>query len=289
LHVPIHPESLFDVQVKRLHMYKRQMLSAMHLIALYQRIKADPKINIVPRTFIFAAKAAPAYHMAKRVIKLINSIGSVVNHDPVVAGRLKCIFLPDYNVSLAEKIIPAADLSEQISTAGKEASGTGNMKLALNGALTVGTWDGANIEIAQNVGEENIFIFGHREEELAKLSREGYNPWNFYDSDPELRKVLEAIRINAFDPSQPDLYMDIFNEFTQHGDPFFYMADFRPYIEVQQKIDALFRQPTAWAEKAILNVARMGWFSSDRTIREYAEKIWNIEPICIPPQKSIEE
>ncbi|MEI7851986.1 MAG: glycogen/starch/alpha-glucan phosphorylase, partial [Kiritimatiellales bacterium] len=237
LHVPIHPESLFDVQVKRLHMYKRQMLSAMHLIALYQRIKANPKADIVPRTFIFAAKAAPAYHMAKRVIKLINSIGAVVNHDPVVAGRLKAVFLPDYNVSLAEKIIPAADLSEQISTAGMEASGTGNMKLALNGALTVGTWDGANIEIAQNVGEENIFIFGHRVEELQKLSHEGYNPWSFYDSDPELQKVLEAIRINSFDPTQPDLYMDIFNDFTRHGDPFFYMADFRPYIEVQQKIE----------------------------------------------------
>jgi starch phosphorylase len=282
LHVPIHPESLFDVQVKRLHMYKRQMLSAMHLIALYQRIKANPKIDIVPRTFIFAAKAAPAYHIAKRVIKLINSIGAVVNHDPVVAGRLKAIFLPDYNVSLAEKIIPAADLSEQISTAGKEASGTGNMKLSLNGALTVGTWDGANIEIAQHVGEENIFIFGHREEELEKLSRDGYNPWSFCDSDPELQKVLEAIRVNAFDPTQPDLYLDIFNDFTRHGDPFFYMADFRPYIEVQQKIDALFRQPDLWAGKAILNVARMGWFSSDRTIHEYAEKIWNIQPVCIP-------
>ncbi len=288
LHVPIHPDSLFDVQVKRLHMYKRQMLSAMHLIALYQRIKANPKIDIVPRTFIFAAKAAPAYHIAKRVIKLINSIGAIVNHDPVVAGRLKAIFLPDYNVSLAEKIIPAADLSEQISTAGKEASGTGNMKLSLNGALTVGTWDGANIEIAQHVGEENIFIFGHREEELEKLSRDGYNPWSFYDSDPELQKVLEAIRCNAFDPTQPDLYMDIFNDFTRHGDPFFYMADFRPYIEVQQKIDALFRQPNLWAEKAILNVSRMGWFSSDRTIHEYAEKIWNITPIRIAAPAMVE-
>lgn len=288
LHIPIHPESLFDVQVKRLHMYKRQMLSAMHMIALYQRIKANPKIDIVPRTFIFAAKAAPAYHMAKRVIKLINSIGSVINHDPVVAGRLKCVFLPDYNVSLAEKIIPAADLSEQISTAGKEASGTGNMKLSLNGALTVGTWDGANIEITQNVGNENIFIFGNREEELAKMTREGYNPWSFYDSDPELRNVLEAIRINAFDPTQPDLYCDIFDDFTRHGDPFFYMADFRSYIDIQKQIDDLFRHPEAWAEKAILNVARMGWFSSDRTIREYAEKIWNIKPVCIPTPTPIE-
>ncbi|MFA5689740.1 MAG: glycogen/starch/alpha-glucan phosphorylase [Kiritimatiellales bacterium] len=282
LHVPIHPGSLFDVQVKRLHMYKRQLLSAMHLIALYQRIKADPKTDIVPRTFIFAAKAAPAYHLAKRVIKLINSVGTVINHDPAVAGRLKCVFLPDYNVSLAEKIIPAADLSEQISTAGKEASGTGNMKLALNGALTVGTWDGANIEIAQNVGEDNIFIFGHREDDLGKLAQEGYNPWTYYDNDEELRNVLEAIRINAFDPSKPDLYIDIFNDLMRNGDPFFYMADFRPYVEIQEKISALFRRPEQWAEKAILNVARMGWFSSDRTIHEYATKIWNIKPVSIP-------
>lgn len=280
--VPIHPDSLFDVQIKRLHMYKRQMLSAMHLITLYQRLKADPKMDIVPRTFLFAAKAAPGYHLAKRVIKLINAVGTAVNHDPIVAGRLKAIFLPDYNVSLAEKIIPAADLSEQISTAGKEASGTGNMKLALNGALTIGTWDGANIEIAQHVGEENIFIFGHREEELHKLSQEGYNPWSFYDSDAELQQALEAIRVNAFDPSQPDLYMDIFNDFTRHGDPFFYLADYRPYLEAQAKVEKLFKQPAAWAEKAILNVARMGWFSSDRTIREYAEKVWNAEPVCIP-------
>jgi len=282
LNVPIHPESLFDVQVKRLHMYKRQLLCTMHLITLYQRIKANPKIDIVPRTFIFAAKAAPGYHLAKRLIKLINSIAEVVNNDPTVAGRIKVVFLPDYNVSLAEKIIPAADLSEQISTAGKEASGTGNMKLSLNGALTIGTWDGANIEIAQHVGEENIFIFGHREEELTKLTKEGYNPWEFYDSDPELQKVLEAIRVNAFDPTQPAIFMDIFDDLTRHGDPFFYMADYRPYLEAQEKVEALFRQPAAWAEKAILNVARMGWFSSDRTIGEYAEKIWGIEPICIP-------
>ena len=285
LHIPIHPESLFDVQVKRLHMYKRQLLSTMYLITLYQRIKADPKIDVVPRTFVFAAKAAPGYHLAKRLIKLINSVGQSVNHDPDVAGRLKVVFLPDYNVSLAEKIIPAADLSEQISTAGKEASGTGNMKLALNGALTIGTWDGANIEIAQHVGEDNIFIFGHREEELHKLEQDGYNPWTYYDNDPELQNVLEAIRVNAFDPTQPALFMDIFDDLTRHGDPFFYMADYRKYVEAQEKVEALFRDKEAWAEKAILNVARMGWFSSDRTIGEYAEKIWGIEPICIPNPK----
>ncbi|MBI9021332.1 MAG: glycogen/starch/alpha-glucan family phosphorylase, partial [Verrucomicrobia bacterium] len=281
LQISVHPDSLFDVQVKRLHMYKRQLLSVMHLITLYQRIKANPKMNVLPRTFIFAAKAAPGYHMAKRLIKLINSIAHIVNQDPAVAGRIKVVFLPDYNVSLAEKIIPAADLSEQISTAGKEASGTGNMKLSLNGALTIGTWDGANIEIAQHVGEDNIFIFGHRENELEALTKAGYNPWEFYDKDPELQKVLEAIRSNAFDPSQSALFMDIFDELTRHGDTFFYMADYRPYMEAQEKVEALFRQPDVWAEKAILNVARMGWFSSDRTIGEYADKIWGIKPICI--------
>jgi starch phosphorylase len=286
LHVPVHADSLFDVQVKRLHMYKRQLLSAMYLITLYQRIKANPKTEIVPRTFVFAAKAAPGYHLAKRLIKLINSVAAVVNHDPAVAGRLKVVFLPDYNVSLAEKIIPAADLSEQISTAGKEASGTGNMKLSLNGALTIGTWDGANIEIAQHVGEENIFIFGHREEELHKLAQDGYNPWTYYDKDIELQNVLEAIRVNAFDPTQPALFMDLFDDLTRHGDPFFYMADYRLYVEEQAKVEELFRQPDAWAEKAILNVARMGWFSSDRTIGEYAEKIWKIKPLSIPdPQE----
>ena len=287
LDIPVHPESLFDVQVKRLHMYKRQLLSTMYLITLYQRIKADPKTDIVPRTFIFAAKAAPGYHLAKRLIKLINSVASVVNHDPAVAGRLKVVFLPDYNVSLAEKIIPAADLSEQISTAGKEASGTGNMKLSLNGALTIGTWDGANIEIAQHVGEDNIFIFGHREEELTKLEQDGYNPWTYYDNDPELQKVLEAIRVNSFDPTQPALFMDLFDDLTRHGDPFFYMADYRLYVEAQEKVEALFRDQDAWAEKAILNVARMGWFSSDRTIGEYAEKIWGIEPLCIPDPEEL--
>ncbi len=287
LHLNVHADSLFDVQVKRLHMYKRQLLSTMYLITLYQRIKANPKTDIVPRTFVFAAKAAPGYHLAKRLIKLINTVGEVVNHDPAVAGRLKVVFLPDYNVSLAEKIIPAADLSEQISTAGKEASGTGNMKLALNGALTIGTWDGANIEIAEHVGEDNIFIFGHREEELHKLAQDGYNPWTYYDNDPELQQVLEAIRINSFDPTQPALFMDLFDDLTRHGDPFFYMADYRQYVEAQEKVETLFRDKEAWAEKAILNVARMGWFSSDRTISEYAEKIWGIEPLCIPDPEEL--
>jgi len=293
LHILIRPESLFDVQVKRLHMYKRQLLNVLHLITLYQRIKTHPKLKMVPRSFIFAAKAAPGYHLAKCLIKLIHSIARVVNEDPVVADRIKVVFMPDYNVSLAEQIIPAADLSEQISMAGKEASGTGNMKLALNGALTIGTWDGANIEMAQHIGEENIFIFGHREEELSKLAQKGYNPWAFYDRDPELKNVLEVIRVNAFDPDQPALFIDLFDDLTRQGDPFFYLADYRLYLDAQEKVAELFRQPEAWAEKAIFNVARMGWFSSDRTIREYAKKVWDIEPLGIsdplnPPPNDFE-
>jgi starch phosphorylase len=273
----VSPDSIFDVQIKRLHMYKRQLLKAMHIIYLYQKIKENPKIKMQPRTFIFAAKAAPAYMIAKSVIKLINSMADVINNDVDVAGRLKVIFLPDYNVSLAEKIIPAADISEQISTAGLEASGTGNMKLSLNGALTVGTWDGANIEIAQHVGEDNIFIFGHRTEELEELRRKGYNPWSYMDKSTELQNVLEAIRDNIFDPTHPDLFKDIYNDVTEHGDFYFYLADFEPYIECQNQVDALYAKPSKWAEKAILNVARMGWFSSDRSIQDYCDQIWHLE------------
>jgi len=273
----VSPDSIFDVQIKRLHMYKRQLLKAMHIIHLYQKIKANPKVHVQPRTFIFAAKAAPAYQIAKSVIKLINSMAEVINHDIDVAGRLKVIFLPDYNVSLAEKIIPAADISEQISTAGLEASGTGNMKLSLNGALTVGTWDGANIEIAQHVGEDNIFIFGHRTEDLEKLRRKGYNPWSYMDKSADLQNVLEAIRDNAFDPSQPDLFKDIYNDITEHGDFYFYLADYEPYIKCNEDVDKLYAKPAKWAEKAILNVARMGWFSSDRSIQDYCDDIWHLE------------
>jgi starch phosphorylase len=282
----VSPNSIFDVQIKRLHMYKRQLLDAMHIILLYQKIKENPKIKIQPRTFIFAAKAAPAYLIAKSVIKLINSMAKVINNDVDVAGRLKVVFLPDYNVSLAEKIIPAADVSEQISTAGLEASGTGNMKLSLNGALTVGTWDGANIEIAQHVGEDNIFIFGHRTEDLAELRRKGYNPRTYMDKSEDLRNVLEAIRNNAFDPSQPDLFKDIYNDLTEHGDFYFYLADFQPYVECQEKVGKLYAKESAWAEKAILNVARMGWFSSDRSIQDYCDDIWHLERSAIVTQES---
>jgi starch phosphorylase len=273
----VSPNSIFDVQIKRLHMYKRQLLNAMHIIYLYQKIKANPKIKMQPRTFIFAAKAAPAYHVAKSVIKLINSMAEAINNDVDVAGRIKVVFLPDYNVSLAEKIIPAADISEQISTAGLEASGTGNMKLSLNGALTVGTWDGANIEIAQHVGEDNIFIFGHRTEELAELRRKGYNPWSHLDGSEEIQLVLEAIRDNIFDPAHPNLFKDLYNDLTEHGDHYFYLADFKPYIECQENVSVLYAKESAWAEKAILNVARMGWFSSDRSIQDYCDEIWHLE------------
>jgi starch phosphorylase len=281
----VSPDSIFDVQIKRLHMYKRQLLNAMHIIHLYQKIKENPKIKMPPRTFIFAAKAAPAYLVAKTVIKLVNTLTKVINNDVDVAGRIKIVFLPDYNVSLAEKIIPAADVSEQISTAGLEASGTGNMKLSLNGALTMGTWDGANIEIAQHVGEDNIFIFGKRTEELAELRRKGYNPQSYVDKSEDLRRVLEAIRDNTFDPSHPDLFKDLYNDLVMHGDYYFYLADFEQYVDCQQKVAELYANETAWAEKAILNVARMGWFSSDRSIQDYCDDIWHLESTPIKPSE----
>jgi len=218
--VEVDPDSLFDVQVKRLHEYKRQLLNALHIITLYRRIQADPRADVTPRTFIFGAKSAPGYHMAKLIIKLINNLAGVINSDARVGGRLKVVFIPDYNVSLAERIIPAADLSEQISTAGKEASGTGNMKLALNGALTIGTWDGANIEIAEAVGLDNIFIFGRRAEELARWNAEHtYRPWDWYNRDAELRGVMDSLRGNEFCPREPGLFADIFRLLTDWGEP----------------------------------------------------------------------
>ncbi len=280
----VSPDMMFDVQVKRLHEYKRQLLNAMRIIALFRRIKADPDQAVVPRAFIFGAKAAPSYHIAKRIIKLINSIARVVNTDPDVDGRLKVIFLPDYRVSLAELIIPAADLSEQISTAGMEASGTGNMKMALNGALTIGTWDGANIEIAEAVGLENIFIFGHRAEELVELRKNGYDPRKYYEGDVELHGVVDAICRNDFIPHEPHLFAEIVHALLDGGDHYFHMADFRPYIEEQDKVAIRYLDVEDWSRRAILNVSRMGRFSSDRTVREYAEHIWGLKrcPISLP-------
>ncbi|HLE60566.1 MAG TPA: glycogen/starch/alpha-glucan phosphorylase [Thermoanaerobaculaceae bacterium] len=280
--VAIDPDSLYDVQVKRMHEYKRQLLNAMHIIALYQRAKADPHADLTPRTFIFGAKAAPAYRMAKLVIRLINGIAEVVNADSTVADKLKVVFLPDYRVTIASVVIPAADLSEQISTAGMEASGTGNMKLALNGALTIGTLDGANIEIKDAVGEENIFIFGHTAEEVAQLRQPGRNhPWERYRVDPELAGVIDALRDGTFAGQDAGTLREIWSALMQHGDRFMHLADFRSYADAQARAGRLFRDRRTWAGKAIRNVACMGYFSSDRAIREYAREIWNLHPV--PP------
>ncbi len=276
------PSSLFDVQVKRLHEYKRQLLNLMHIISMYRRIKADPTVEIVPRTFIFGAKAAPAYHMAKLIIRLINGVAEVVNADSDVAGRICVLFPPDYRVTLAEQIIPAADLSEQISTAGMEASGTGNMKLSLNGALTIGTLDGANVEIREAVGEENFFLFGLTAAEVEEHRMTGTNqPWSYYGEDPELAGVIDDLRDGAFAGSEAAQLREIWSSLMEHGDHYLNLADFRSYVDTQRRVDTLYRQPQAWAAAAIRNVAAMGYFSSDRAITQYAREIWNLEPVEI--------
>jgi len=282
-HLDADPDSLFDVQIKRLHEYKRQLLNVLHIITLYHRIKADPSIDVVPRTFVFGAKSAPAYHMAKLIIKLINSVAAVVNNDKDVAGRLRVAFLPDYRVTLAEKIIPAADLSQQISTAGMEASGTGNMKLALNGALTIGTLDGANIEILEAVGEENIFIFGLDAAQVNEIKVSGANrPWRKYRADHELTKVINALHDGEFASGEAGAQMrEIWSALMEHGDRYLHLADYRAYVDAQARVETLFRDPRAWAAAAIRNIAAMGRFSSDRAIRDYAEKVWHIEPVPV--------
>jgi glycogen phosphorylase len=273
--VVVHTQSLFDVQIKRLHMYKRQLLNVMHIIAQFLAIKDNPGAHVVPRTYIFAAKAAPSYHTAKLVIKLINSVAAKVNNDADVAARIRVVFLPNYNVTLAEKIIPATDLSEQISTAGFEASGTGNMKLALNGALTVGTWDGANVEMAEHIGEENMYIFGHRVEDLERLHAAGYDPQALYRDNPVLKRVLDAIKGDTFSPGEPGLFHDLYADLVERGDTYYYLADFQAYLDTQERISQEYENQTEWMRKSILNTARMGWFSSDRSIKEYADRIWN--------------
>ncbi|MDO8449561.1 MAG: glycogen/starch/alpha-glucan phosphorylase [Rhodoferax sp.] len=283
--VVVDPESLFDVQAKRMHEYKRQLLNVLHIITRYHCILAQPQADWVPRTVIFAGKAASAYYMAKLIIRLINDVARVINNDPRTGGRLRVVFIPNYRVSLAEIIIPGANLSEQISTAGTEASGTGNMKFALNGALTIGTWDGANIEIANNVGLENIFVFGNRTEKVAELRGYGYRPRDYYEDNFELKCAIDRLAEGAFSPEEPDRYRDVVNALLE-SDHYQLLADYADYCDYQDKVDDLYRRPAAWTRSAILNVAGMGAFSSDRTIREYASEIWGVQPLALPPSAS---
>jgi starch phosphorylase len=278
LQLTVDPGSMFDCQVKRIHEYKRQLLNVLHVVTRYNRILDAPGGEHVPRTVIFGGKAAPGYPMAKLIIRLINAVGKVVNEDPVAGELLKVVFLADYRVSLAERIFPAADLSEQISTAGTEASGTGNMKFALNGALTIGTMDGANIEIAEEVGADDIFIFGLRAEQVEALKGR-YDPWPYYHANTELRRALDMIAGGRFSPDQPDLFRPIVASLLEGGDPYFLLADYGAYLECQDRVAEAYRDHGSWARKSIRNVAHMGKFSTDRTIREYASEIWRVQPV----------
>jgi starch phosphorylase len=276
--ITIDPESMFDVQVKRIHEYKRQHLKVLHIIALYNRIKNDPNYSVTPRTFIFGGKAAPAYFMAKLMIKLINSVASVVNGDPVVADRLKVVFIPNFNVKNGQKVYPAADLSEQISTAGKEASGTGNMKFAMNGALTIGTLDGANIEIREEVGAENFFLFGLTADEVQNLRTKGYNPYEFYQSNQDLRTVIDTIASGIFSHHDPHLFKPLVDALLYH-DEYMVLADYQSYMDCQDLVDQAFRDTIRWTRMSIINTSRMGKFSSDRAIQEYCQHIWKATPL----------
>ena len=280
LGVTVNPKSLFDIQVKRIHEYKRQHLNVLYIITLYNRLKQNPDLDIVPRTFFFGGKAAPGYYMAKLIIKLINSVAEVVNNDPDIGDRLKVFFLPDFNVKLAHHVYPAADLSEQISMAGKEASGTGNMKFALNGGLIIGTLDGANVEIRQEVGEDNFFLFGLRSDEVKELKAQGYNPREYYENNSELKAVIDSLAAGNFSQGNNELFQPLIDNLLNQ-DPFLLLADYQSYIECQDIVSQTYQDRENWTRMSILNVARMGKFSSDRSIQEYCEDIWNTKAVPI--------
>jgi len=278
--IVVNPDSMFDIQVKRIHEYKRQHLNVLHIITLYNRLKANPDLDIQPRTFIFGGKAAPGYFMAKLIIKFITAVGEVVNRDPDVRDRLKVVFLPDYNVTFGQRVYPAADLSEQISTAGKEASGTGNMKFSMNGALTIGTLDGANVEIREEVGADNFFLFGLKTEEVAALKSKGYNPWDYYHSNESLRAVLDLVSSGYFSHGNPDLFRPLIDNLL-YSDPFLVLADYQSYVDCQDRVSQAYRDPEHWTGMSIWNVAHMGKFSSDRAIWEYCQDIWQVKPVPV--------
>jgi starch phosphorylase len=276
--VVVDPKSLFDIQVKRLHEYKRQHLNVLHVITLYNQLKRAADASITPRTVIFGGKAAPGYRMAKLIIKLINSVAAVINQDPRISEVLKVVFLPDFNVKNGQRVYPAADLSEQISTAGKEASGTGNMKFAMNGALTIGTLDGANVEIRDAVGHENFFLFGLTAEEVQKLKASGYSPRGYYESNPVLREAIDLIDSGFFSNGDRELFRPLV-ESVLNRDEYMLLADYQAYVDCQQRVSEAYRDQKNWTRMSILNSARVGRFSSDRSIREYCRDIWKVSPI----------
>jgi starch phosphorylase len=276
----VNPDTVFDCQVKRIHEYKRQLLNALRIIVVYNRLRANPDMEMVPRTYFFAGKAAPAYRLAKLIIKFINNLAGTIDGDPAVRGRMKVVFLPEYNVSLAERLIPASDVSNQISTAGYEASGTSNMKFMMNGALTVGTRDGATIEMAEEAGEENMFLFGLTVEQVQN-SQSWYSPNWHYEHEPETRAALDLIFSDYFSRNEPGVFAPL-RETLLLGDHYMHLADLTSYVQAQERLGALYSVPGAWAQKAVLNVASSGKFSSDRTIHEYATQIWKAEPCPIP-------
>jgi starch phosphorylase len=277
----VDPHTMFDTQIKRIHEYKRQLLNVLHIVVLYNRLRRNRDYEFTPRTFLFAGKAAPAYQLAKLIIKLINSVAATIAADPATREKLKILFLPDYNVTLAERLIPASDVSEQISTAGYEASGTSNMKFMMNGALTVGTRDGATIEMAKAAGEENLFLFGLTADEVAG-SRAWYNPFWHYWNEPETREAIDLIVNDHFSPHEPGVFAPIRERLLTQGDYYMHLADLTSYLEAQERVGALYENPQEWARKAIINVASSGRFSSDRTIAEYATDIWNAKPCPVP-------